>query len=61
MGFQDSPLATESFYVPDLVFQLSCALQNRPILLVFPVTIDETGTDKVAAHPLWDQCEGFCA
>lgn len=55
MEFQDNPLATESFYVPDLAFQQSCALQNRPIFLVFPVAIDETGTDKVAVHPLWDQ------
>lgn len=39
-------------YVPDLAFQQSCALQNRPIFLVFPVAIDETGTDKVAVHPL---------
>lgn len=58
MEFQENPLATESFYAPDLAFQQSCALQNRPIFLVFPAAIDETGTDKVAAHPLWDQCEG---
>lgn len=56
MEFQDNPFATESFYVSELAFQQSCALQNRPIFLVFPVAIDEI--DIVAAHPLWDQCEG---